>query len=239
MNRPLAITGATPEEAYGRALRSLVDNHWDRWNLVVQIQDAGGVDNDRKMKIEGFARRERLLKPHAVARTLFPSALRPLCQSREELYSRYAKRYLPLHDGWGTYFGRMIAYPAPDDSVVNQLEGIIASVVRSKKTHRAAYTLPIQVPGSETRRTRGGPCLNYIAFQLERDDARVHVNMLAVYRNHDFLRRAYGNYRGLGRLLVFVAEECGLDVGCLTCVSSHAYVDAQKPAVRSLVEVLD
>ena len=239
MNRPIVITGATPEEAYGGALHSLVDSHWDSWNLVVQIQDPGGVDADRKAEIEGFARRERLLRPHTVATTLFPSALRPICQSREDLYAKYVARYLPRYGGgWGTYFGRMIAYPTTD-SVVNQLEGIIASVVRSKRTHRAAYTLPIQLPGRETRRARGGPCLNYIAFQLERDDARVHVNMLAVYRNHDFLRRAYGNYRGLGQLLVFVAEECELDVGCLTCVSSHAYIDAKKPAVRSLVEALD
>jgi hypothetical protein len=48
------------------------------------------------------------------------------------------------------------------------------------------------------------------------------VHMTALYRNHDFVKRAYGNYVGLGRMLRFVARQSGWPMGELMCVSSSA-----------------
>ena len=48
------------------------------------------------------------------------------------------------------------------------------------------------------------------------------VHLSAVYRNHDFISRAYGNYVGLGRVLRFVARQSGFPIGELTCLSSSA-----------------
>ncbi|MCJ7504472.1 MAG: hypothetical protein MUP80_15640, partial [Acidobacteriia bacterium] len=103
---------------------------------------------------------------------------------------------------------------------------------------KAAYTVLIQKPGGETVRPLGGPCLNYIAVQTEQGQAGrpLTLALLAVYRNHDFLERAYGNYWGLCNLLMFLAKEVGGLPGPLTCVSSHAYVAGKKRELKQLVE---
>jgi hypothetical protein len=71
----------------------------------------------------------------------------------------------------------------------------------------------------------GGPCLHYIFLQLD-SDLRT-MNMLAIYRNHDFANKAYGNYVGLGDLLEFLCYETNFNVGKLTCVSSHAFIESK------------
>ena len=79
---------------------------------------------------------------------------------------------------------------------VNQLDNIINAINNRSKKHKAAYTIYIQKPGCETIRPRGGPCLNYIAVQIEKKETS-EIGLLCVYRSHDFLERAYGNYWGL------------------------------------------
>jgi len=123
-------------------------------------------------------------------------------------------------------------------TVVNQLENIIEAVRTRSKVCRAAYTIMIASPGGETIQPRGGPCLNYIAVQLE-PRPRLVLSLLAVYRNHDFLERAYGNYWGLCNLLRFLASEVEATPGPLTCVSSHAYVSGSKTALRALIGTLE
>ena len=68
-------------------------------------------------------------------------------------------------------------------------------------------------------------------YELERVAGHSHlsfswlhgaVSLLAIYRSHDFISRAYGSYLGLGRLLQFVAHESGFPAGELTCVSASA-----------------
>jgi thymidylate synthase len=82
----------------------------------------------------------------------------------------------------------------------------------------------------------GAPCLNYVAVQLDADTKT--MGLLAVYRNHDFFERAYGNYWGLCNLLRFMAKETNFNPGVLTCVSSHAYVDKNKTEFKSFVQSL-
>jgi hypothetical protein len=51
------------------------------------------------------------------------------------------------------------------------------------------------------------------------------LDLVAVYRNHDFLNKALGNFLGLGRLLNFIALEGGKRPGRVICHSVHAYVE--------------
>jgi thymidylate synthase len=232
------IQAETAETAYLQALRLLASNRWEHWNLAVQIGEPTRRDRDVRNSITQFVSEQRLLGPHKVATTIFPSVLWKCCGSRHDLYQRYVETYAPHYRSWGSYFGRMIRYETASGDTVNQLEGIIGSVLRFDRTHRTAYTVVIQQPGSETRRPRGGPCLNYLALQLEGHQGKRTMNLLAVYRNHCFLNRAYGNYCGLSDLLQFMAGECEAQAGCLTCISSHAYIDAKKTAVRDFLESL-
>ena len=85
---------------------------------------------------------------------------------------------------------------------------------------------------SECTIPMGAPCLNYLAFQIENVGKNRIINLLAVYRNHDFLTRAYGNYFGLGILIAFVSKETNSTVGTLTCISSHAYYSKNKRLLK-------
>lgn len=155
---------------------------------------------------------------------------------------------------WGTYFRRMTCYPDDEkvntvtcennvntnqltgaetfkeqsilanenDPNTNQLNKAIQSMKRNR-SYKAAHTIFIQKP-SDASFLRGGPCLNYIAFQCVNTTNEHLLGMLAVYRKHDFLVRAYGNYWGLCNLQKFVAEQVNRRCGPLTCISSHAYI---------------
>lgn len=130
----------------------------------------------------------------------------------------------------------MICYNKTDR--INQLDNIIQAIRNRSTTQKAAYTIIIQQPGSETIRPRGGPCLNYLALQLVPGKPR-SIGLLAVYRNHDFLERAYGNYWGLCLLLQFIAKETGSKVGPITCISSHAYVPNKREALISFLRNME
>ena len=86
-------------------------------------------------------------------------------------------------------------------------------------------------------RPRGGPCLNYLALQIEPGEPRT-ISLLAVYRNHDVVERAYGNFLGLGWLLGFLCGETNSAVGQLTCLSAHAYIDRSIDALRAVLKTL-
>jgi hypothetical protein len=49
------------------------------------------------------------------------------------------------------------------------------------------------------------------------------------------VKRAYGNYVGLGRLLAYVAEEAGLWTGQLTVVAGLAQIEPPTLGLRELV----
>lgn len=209
--------------------------------MVVQIRDIGVQCStiDRKVKI--FAVANGLKSPKHVAYTIFPSSL-ARNRNRRKIFDLYNKKngvFDRIRTGWGTYFRRMTHY-ATSQGCVNQLERILIAIRRDigrGKAFSAAYSMTIPVPGSENSKPRGSPCLNYIAIQIQKGSPD-KVGMLAVYRNHEFCERAYGNYLGLCQLLRFIADETGCQAGPLTCISSHAYVNANKNALRALLKTL-
>jgi hypothetical protein len=216
-----------------------VDSGWELRNLVVQVKDPALLDQAIHARVSGFARREKLLSPKAVAYTIFPDRFYRQRGNAEALFDGYNRQrglYDRLKTRWGTYFRRMTKYETTDGEV-NQLRAIIGALRAREAVDKAAYTMIIQKPGSETIRHLGGPCLNYLAIQAERTDhdGGTALGLLAVYRNHDFLRRAYGNYWGLCNLIGFLANEVGATPAPLTCISSHAYVDGKKVALKRFV----
>jgi thymidylate synthase len=130
----------------------------------------------------------------------------------------------------------MTHYDLREENIENQLDNIFKAINSRERISKAAYTIVIQKPGGETIRPLGAPCLNYLTIQLHANPKR--LNMLALYRNHDFLERAYGNYWGLCNLIRFMARETDFNPGSLTCVSSHAYIANKKRAFKTFVESL-
>ena len=238
MLAPVVIEEISFQSAWIQAVEFLKQHQWNHHNLVVHVLDTQAFDKHIHDIVASFASNNNLRSPEHVASTIFPWKQYVSSVSAIELYSRYARIYerskKARRGTWGTYFNRMIGYQASDQRV-NQLQNIIDAIRLRDQVHGSAYTIIIQHPGSETIRPLGGPCLNYLAVQIV---DRTQIGILGVYRNHEFLERAYGNYWGLCRLIRFLAQETGLSPGPLTCVSSHAYVKDQKRNLISLLEEL-
>jgi len=238
---PETIVAGTPQAAWLSALGLLSSHGWELNNLVVQIQDPTAFDDTTHGEIDRFARTEGLLPPKDVAYTIFPHNLYRTHSNATSLFEAYNRpggmfrRLQRLTGRWGTYFRRLTAYETAWGTE-NQLKNIIDCMNTRETVCRAAYTAVIPIPGSETVLKMGAPCLNYLAVQSSpQADAAPLVGLLAVYRNHDFLKRAYGNYWGLANLVCFIARETESIPGPLTCISSHAYVQTKKRAVAALL----
>ncbi len=241
INEPVNVLGNDFQQAWLNVVRLLMTNHWELNNVIVHVKDVNAMDLEFHDAMESFANSQELLGPKHVAYTIFPHRL---CRGRDAaaLFTDYNKRrglYERVKTSWGTYFRRMTNYKGKDGTV-NQLGNIIAAIRDRKRIYKTAYTVVIQHPGGETVRPLGGPCLNYLAIQAEpaQEGQSLTLGLLAVYRNHDFLERAYGNYWGLCNLIRFLAREVEGSPGPLTCVSSHAYVSGNKTALKAFVEGL-
>lgn len=241
IDQPTTIVSDGFQSAWAEAVKALHAVGWDMRNLVVHVRCPGKFDGDVHTAIDDFALKNGLLLPRHVAYTIFPHGLYDRLGNASALFSAYNRRngmFERLHrrkPSWGTYFRRMTSYCVDSMAPVNQLERILASLRNRRGLHKAAYTIVIQYPGGETVRPRGGPCLNYLAVQAAPTTPPT-IGLLAVYRNHCFLERAYGNYWGLCNLASFLAREAGASVGPVTCISSRAFVESKKAALLALME---
>lgn len=240
INLPVTIVGDSFQNAWFDVVKGLIVSHWDIRNLVVHIRNPVLFDENTNNLVDRFAVTNGLLRPRHVAYTIFPQGLYRDGHDANYVFDSYNRPngiYERLHrkkKDWGTYFRRMTYYETKNGAIVNQLGNIIGAFRDRKNVSKAAFALVIQYPGGETIRPLGGPCLNYLAVQAEPEPFT--IGLMAVYRNHDFLKRAYGNYWGLCNLINFIANEVGAAIGPLTCISSHAYVDGGKVALRAFVE---
>ncbi len=241
ISQPILINNVSFQQTWKDAVNLLAENDWELRNLIVHVTDPTGFDEMFHDAFSRFCTMNSLLGPKDVAYTIFPHKLYEKRGDAVRLFDSYNRKgglYERLRRrprrGWGTYFHRMTNYDIRGETQ-NQLKNIIDAINTRDKTYKAAYTIVIQKPGGETVRPLGGPCLNYIAVQMQRQSSGTTLGLLSVYRNHDFLKRAYGNYWGLCNLICFLSRETGSMPGPLTCVSSRAYVDRKKNALSDFL----
>lgn len=173
-----------------------------------------------------------------VINTIFPIRYLEI-PDRSEIY----KKYLIAHARksrlagvkrrrWGTYFQRMIAFGSRN---VNQLEGVITVLNRSSDWLRVTNPIHLSGPEQDSILARvGNPCLQYVQF-IQPENGR--LDLVAVYRNHDYLYKAFGNFIGLGALLEFVALHTGREIGSLSCMSVHAYSEKSNASLKRLARL--
>jgi hypothetical protein len=240
------ITCPNVSVAWLRALEYLLDqDKGEAVNLAVCIDKPLKEDVQIRRVLDQFVAARRQEDRHSVelvstvANTLFPIALyRPEIGSdaRSHLYEmeKIARPVSRRRNHSGSYFERLVAWPTAKGEF-NQLERVVGRLTNARARGQKrgnAYELSLTAapgdgdaggdlrvysPGTDNR-IIGFPCLSHISLSLMQGQ----LHMTAVYRNHFFLTRAYGNYIGLGRLLWFIAKESGWQVGELMCVSSHA-----------------
>lgn len=237
--------------AWVDALDRLLAGDGEAVNLTVVIADPTAEVPQIRAVIDSFVQERRRTRRRSVeavssvANTVFPEALyiERLGQDAEaHLYEmeRLGRDVSHRRNPHGTYFERMVAWPdgksRRGETVerFNQLDQAVTRLrrLRGQRIQRGnqfevglasgadgTVAMPVVVPGRDTL-TIGFPCLSHVSFSLQRGI----VHMTALYRNHDFIKRAYGNYVGLGRLLRFVARQSGWPIGELSCVSASATV---------------
>jgi hypothetical protein len=240
------ITGANISLAWLGAFEYLLSlDGGETVNLAVCIEDplseVAGIRSELDKFIDARRRESKraVERISTVANTLFPIAFyRPALgpKARTHLYEMeklnrpMSRRSSPK----GTYFERLVAWRAAHGEF-NQLEQVVTRLTKARaRGHKrgnayelglrvvangdlAGEDLPTYSPGSDNS-VMGFPCLSHVSLSLMQ--GRLH--MTAIYRNHHFLKRAYGNYVGLGRLLSFIAKESGWEIGELMSISSHA-----------------
>jgi len=247
INLPQVIVKDAFQLAWIEALKILIRNGGEVRNLVVHITNPSILNTHLHGDFHQFCIEKNIKNPKQVAYTIFPYLLYQKIGNAEDLFNAYLRkggmyeRWMKKRDAgdWGTYFHRMVCYPT-NNGTKNQLKNIINAIknrLNKGMVYQSCYTIIIQKPGSETIRPLRGPCLNYLAVQMEKNGPT--LGLLAVYRNHYFVERAYGNYWGLCNLINFLAQETGCYIGPLTCVSSRARIESNKRNIISFVENYD
>lgn len=171
-----------------------------------------------------------------VANTLFPQKIFERTTTRADFYSSYlrvhdrAHRWQRGRHAWGTYFERLVRFP-PDG--VNQLERAITKLNTWPRRNTTGLVFHLSSPSVDAPRTRGGPCWHFAEILWNADDT---LDLVVVYRNHDFFNKVLGNFAGLGRLLHFICAATNKRPGVLVCHSVHAYFDCSKQQLSSLIQ---
>jgi len=246
------IKGKNITDSWIAVVEYLFKNRNEAFNIVVQIKNPIELNDKVKCEYERFCKKYNLLNIHQISYTIFPDTLykNVAKENADKLFELYNKNFNRIKTSWGTYFNRMIYWPYYNRKnkkvvYINQLKEIIFMLNKRNRIYRTPYFITISSPNVDLKKPFGGPCLNYIALQLDRNDkGKKIINLLAVYRNHNFIERAFGNYIGLGQLLNFICKESNYNMGYLTCISSHAYISTDKrnakkgvmTAIKELIE---
>lgn len=261
------VEGADVSTAWLEALDTLIADGGETVNLGVSIADPTRERPEIREVLDAFiAKRRRMRRGvelvSTVANTIFPQALyieRLGRRSEPHLYEmarlgRDVSRRVK-GNARGTYFERMVDWPngqvTDGDGTVATFNQLDQAITRLRRLHEQgtrrgnqfeiglsspadeAIALPVVVPARD-KQTMGFPCLSHISVSLQKGV----VHMTAIYRNHEFIKRAYGNYIGLGRLLRFIARQSGWPMGELLCVSASVTAVGGAGFARGAVETL-
>lgn len=226
------IKGTNVTEAWKKAILHLVQNGREDYNLIVEIENPT-VDEVITREFFNeilFSMGDQTIE--TVANTIFPLGIKGKSIDRFALYERFQRVYPVLRkiteNNKGTYFGRLVAWNYGQSEVLNQIENTILKLIREKgngRGIRVMYELSIYDPTLDKNNQMGFPCMSFISVKIRNE----YIDLTAIYRNQYFVQKAYGNFLGLGRLLEFISNESGYQMGRVTCIATHASLGIIKP----------
>ncbi len=166
-----------------------------------------------------------------IARMLVPPGMLDPHPVRAARYQREWSKLQALRlrgkrfSNWSsTYFERLTNFPGTNE---NQLEKIIQKLRSWPGRPKAALYAHIESPSTTKLRTRGGPCLQYIQVGFGSDG---RLDLTALYRSHDYVEKAFGNFVGLTRCLRFLCQEAGKPIGKVRCISINPHIPNKSKA---------
>ena len=232
------ISSKTCESAYIKVCKHLLSREKnDEENLIVEIISPCDFSklNYCFIKLNPVKIDSNTDDLRHVINTIFPFRLaNHFNDNRQGLYSKYLKLYKKgTNRKWGTYFQRIINFSKHGINGINQLENIIQSL-NSSVPHKYYNLMHLTSVNLESNvRPFGGPCLQYI--QINKKNNRT-LNLVAIYRNHDYFSKGLGNFFGLAFLLNFIATNTGYSIGKLTIHSIHAFSSKGKVKLKTLIK---
>lgn len=217
-------------DAWKDVSQYLLNHGPEAYNILVSITNPIQFDqswlarfNPRDVNPKGDRIRD-------VINTIFPQKTRSNSSDRNSFYERYKRANQRSHRrSWGSYFGRLISFGVKNK---NQIEAVITALNNWTNNPHAALTVHLSSPETDSIRPLGAPCWHYGEFLCP--DSQT-IELVAVYRNHDYFNKALGNFIGLSRLLSFVCQETSRNPGRLVCHSVHAYYHSTKHDFKSLL----
>jgi thymidylate synthase len=235
----------TNAQAWLAAASAVQDAGGEAYNVVIDIADpiaVTGPDEAILAAVNQFLRDHHVNTLAGVANTIFPQGLADR-HGEDGLYTMYNDVVLPrmkrmTHD-WGRYFERMTAWKkvkGKDVVIINPLDDLIRFMrdqIASERTYRNAYEMTIYDPARDAGKVSNRQCLSFLSFKLTHEKVLL---LTVMYRNHAYVARGLGNFIGLGRLQAFVAAQSGAKLGSLTCISTHAEIDASKKNHNGVVQ---
>lgn len=152
-------------------------------------------------------------------------------------FGRARRKRVKRFSGWvNTYFERLVG-SWYDRGLAKQeirpagLRAMIEKMNSWPGSSEAAFYLHTSRDSDQFRRI-GSPCLQYVQFRCVRPD---RLELVALYRAHDYFEKALGNLIGLQRLGEFVARMTGRNLGSLAIISLHPFTQSSKTALSQYV----
>ena len=213
------------------------------FHTITSIADVTGQDSSLRQMAEELLSERNLDGIDTVANTLFPAAMAAAEPDPVRLGERYLRllpqlKKLDRRNDKGTYFQRLVGYPGPSGTTVNQLADLVRKLRVENESTRpksARYEVSLEQPGTvpifDPERDTSAmafPCLSLLSFQLDHGQ---QLHTVAHYRSQYLLQRAYGNYLGIAGLMQYVATAAGLRPGRLTVVAGMATADRVNKAL--------
>jgi hypothetical protein len=179
----------------------------------------------------------------AVANTIFPLSIYQRYGTPKffDVFNTKIFQKVRKSEHWsGYYFERMTSLPTRSGKPLNPLWNIVKRL-RDFDDHRSynKYEMAIFDAERDVDRSRyGGQCLSFLSFKVLPGENK-RLGLTAIYRNHFYTEKLLGNLIGLGRVMNFVVQESGLELGPLTVISTHAQIDTvgtSRAEVQTLVK---
>lgn len=229
---PRVIEGEDILSAWTDAYRTL-RTAGNRFNLALHVRNPLAYDLNQVEQFDPRLVDRKSDHLRDVATTIFPRRGEVWSKAHADFRDHYVRAYKKMLDrgrrSWGCYFLRMVQFGAAEE---DQLERVINGLSSWGFSHKAAFIMHMSSVATDKPRPLGAPCLQYVQFLVNTDDS---LSLTAVYRSHDYFRKALGNLVGLTRLLDFVALRTEHQVGTLSCLSTYAYIDVSSKKADALL----
>jgi hypothetical protein len=232
ISEPIVIKEDSITAAWRVATKLIVDEG-DRFNITVHVRAPSAVDQSEIKLLDPSSVNAGITSVFDVANTIFPRGRGHESDDPEAFCDHYRAVYERGHSrkptAWGTYFQRLVSF---GDDKTNQLIKIVDCMNDWKAKPRAAFVLHLSSADLDNPRPLGAPCWQYGQFIRTDDDT---LSLSVMYRSHDYLQKALGNFLGLTRLLSFVCEHTDQTPGTLTCLSTYAHLGGKRTEAKALL----